>query len=165
MPKVFGFAGFSGAGKTTLLEGVIPHLIERGLKVSVIKHAHHNFDIDKPGKDSYRHRQAGAQEVLLTAGKRWVLMHELRDQPEPSLEDQIKRLSYCDLVVVEGFKKSHIPKIEVWRKANDKPLLHPQDSHIQAIATDTPLENCKVPVLDINNPASVADFAFKMVFG
>lgn len=164
MPKVFGFAGFSGAGKTTLLEKVIPHLTERGLKVSVIKHAHHNFDIDNPGKDSYRHRQAGAQEVLLTAGKRWVLMHELREQPEPTLDDQIKRLSHCDVVVVEGFKKAPIPKIEVWRKANDKPLLHPQDDHIRAIATDTPLDDCKVPVLNINDPAAVAAFAVKMMF-
>ncbi|MDX1668552.1 MAG: molybdopterin-guanine dinucleotide biosynthesis protein B, partial [Limnobacter sp.] len=145
MPKVFGFAGFSGAGKTTLLEKVIPHFTSQGFKVSVIKHAHHNFDIDQPGKDSYRHRAAGAQEVLLTAGKRWVLMHELRDEPEPTLEQQIKRLSHCDIVVVEGFKRSAIPKIEVWRKDNDKPLLHPQDSHIQAIATDCALPDCPVP--------------------
>lgn len=165
MPKVFGFAGYSGAGKTTLLEKVIPHLTERGLKVSVIKHAHHNFDIDKPGKDSYRHRQAGAHEVLLTAGRRWVLMHELRDQPEPTLEQQISRLSHCDVVVVEGFKKAAIPKIEVYRQANQKPLLHPEDVHIRAVATDSQIEGCPLPILDINNPKQVADFAVKMMFG
>lgn len=164
MPKVFGFAGYSGAGKTTLLERVIPEITKRGLVVSVIKHAHHNFDIDKPGKDSYRHRQAGAHEVLLTAGKRWVLMHELRQETEPTLEAQIQRLSHCDVVVVEGFKKAAIPKIEVYRSNNGKPLLYPEDGHIRAVATDSPLQDCHLPILDINDPAVVADFAIKMIF-
>lgn len=161
---MFGFAGYSGAGKTTLLERVIPEITAKGLVVSVIKHAHHNFDIDKPGKDSYRHRQAGAQEVLLTAGKRWVLMHELRDKPEPTLEEQVKHLSHCDVVVVEGFKKAHIPKIEVFRQENGKPLLYPDDHYIKAIASDSSLPGCPIPLLDINNPAEVAAFALEMIY-
>ena len=109
--KVFGFAGFSGSGKTTLLEKVIPLLVARGLNVSLIKHAHHNVDIDKPGKDSYRHREAGCSEVMLVSSTRWALMHELRNEPEPSLEEQLARFSPCDLILVEGYKENAIPKI------------------------------------------------------
>ena len=111
--KVFGFAGWSGSGKTTLIEQVIPAITARGLRVSVIKHAHHGFDIDKPGKDSWRHREAGASEILLVSDQRWVLMHELRGAPEPDLDAQLAHLSPCDLVLVEGFKAVQIPKLEV----------------------------------------------------
>ncbi|MDH4395141.1 MAG: molybdopterin-guanine dinucleotide biosynthesis protein B [Limnobacter sp.] len=161
MPKVFGFAGFSGVGKTTLVEQLIPLLIAKGIRVSVIKHAHHDFDIDKPGKDSHRHREAGAFEVLITAGKRWVLLHELRNEPEPTLSEQLGRLSPCDLVIVEGFKKASIPKIEIWRKANSKPLMYPEDQNIIAVATDEQLDTGKLPLLPLNDPPAIAQFIVK----
>src|SRR5258706_9429006 len=113
--KIFGFAGWSGSGKTTLIEQLIPRLVKRGLKVSMIKHAHHSFDVDKPGKDSYRHREAGCSEVMVVSDRRWVLMHELRGEAEPSLEEQIERVSPCDLLLVEGHKRHPLPKLEVWR--------------------------------------------------
>ncbi|HEX4916870.1 MAG TPA: molybdopterin-guanine dinucleotide biosynthesis protein B [Limnobacter sp.] len=158
MPNVFGFAGFSGVGKTTLIEQLLPLLISKGIKVSVIKHAHHDFDIDRPGKDSYRHREAGAYEVLITANKRWVLMHELRDEEEPTLEEQMLKLSPCDLVIVEGFKRSNIPKIEIWREANNKPMLHPQDPNIIAVACDVEIDCSSLPWLPLNNPPAIAEF-------
>src|SRR5512140_574785 len=120
--KVFGFAGYSGAGKTTLIEALIPRFTARGLKVSLIKHTHHNFDVDRPGKDSYRHREAGASEVMLVCDQRWAIMHELRGETEPPFEEQLARLSPCDLVLVEGFKYSPIPKLEVHRPAYGKPF-------------------------------------------
>jgi len=138
--KVFGFAGMSGSGKTTLIEQIIPRLVMEGLRVSVVKHAHHDFDIDRPGKDSWRHREAGATEVMITAGHRWVLMHELRGGPEPELPEHLRRLSPCDLVLVEGFKRQPIPKLEIHRRAAGKPLLHPDDPHIVAVATDELLD-------------------------
>jgi molybdopterin-guanine dinucleotide biosynthesis adapter protein len=138
--KVFGFAGYSGSGKTTLIEQLIPRFVMEGLRVSVIKHAHHHFDIDRPGKDSWRHREAGATEVMLTAGNRWVLMHELRGAPEPELPEQLRCLSPCDLVLVEGFKQQPIPKLEIHRRESGKPLLYPHDPHIVAVATDEPLD-------------------------
>lgn len=140
MMKVFGIAGYSGSGKTTLIEQLIPRLVIEGLRVSIIKHAHHGFDVDQPGKDSYRHREAGATEVLVTSASRWVLMHELRGGPEPTLEEHLKRFSPCDLVLIEGFKKQDFPKLEVHRKATGKPLLHPTDRHVVAVATDEPLD-------------------------
>jgi molybdopterin-guanine dinucleotide biosynthesis protein B len=136
--RVFGFAGWSGSGKTTLIEQVIPRLVARGLRVSLIKHAHHRFDVDHPGKDSYRHRHAGCTEVLITSGERWALMHELRGEPELTLGATLARLSPCDLVLIEGYKAAAIPKLEIWRAAENKPLLYPHDPHIIAIATDTP---------------------------
>lgn len=138
--RVFGFAGWSGSGKTTLIENVIPCLVARGLRVSLVKHAHHGFDIDQPGKDSYRHRRAGCTEVLVSSGLRWALMHELRGDAEITMKDALARLSPCDLALVEGYKTSAIPKLEVWRASVGKPLLHPQDAQIVAIATDSPHE-------------------------
>lgn len=134
--KIFGFAAYSGSSKTTLIENVLPLLVVRDLKVSVIKHAHHAFDVDQPGKDSYRHRQAGATEVLVSSGARWALMHELRQEAEPELPALLDRLSPCDLVLIEGFKKHAIPKIEIHRAAAGTPLLFPVDPHIVALATD-----------------------------
>jgi molybdopterin-guanine dinucleotide biosynthesis adapter protein len=155
--KTFGFAGWSGSGKTTLIEKLIPLLVQRGLRVSLIKHAHHTFDVDVPGKDSYRHRQAGAAEVLVTSSRRWVLMHELRGAPEPSFEEQVKRLSPCDLLLVEGFKFAPIPKLEVWRKEPGEALLHPNDPHIVAVASDVKVDT-RLPLLDLNDVPAIADF-------
>lgn len=156
MAKLLGIAGYSGSGKTTLLEKVIPLLRQSGLSVSVIKHAHHNFDIDRPGKDSFRHREAGAQEVLIASGHRWALMHELRNEPEPSLEELCARLSPCDLVLIEGYKFSSIPKLEVNRAETGHPLLYPNDPHIIAVVTDR-RESLPVTTLDIDAPQQVAD--------
>src|SRR3954466_6282481 len=155
--KVFGFAGWSGSGKTTLIEKLIPRFVQRGLKVSLIKHAHHTFDVDTPGKDSYRHRHAGASEILVTSSRRWVLMHELRGAHEPSFDEQVARISPCDLLLVEGFKFAPIPKLEVWREATGEALLHPQDPHIVALATDAKVET-KLPLLDLNDDGGIASF-------
>ncbi len=159
--KVFGFAGYSGSGKTTLIEQLIPRLVGRGLRVSLIKHAHHRFDIDQPGKDSYRHREAGASEVLITSDQRWVLMHELRNEAEPTMHEQLRHFSPCDLVLVEGYKQAPIPKIEVYRASVGKPPLHPGDPNIVAIATDAPLDTpleTPLPVLDLNRPDEIVEF-------
>ena len=158
--KVFGFAGYSGAGKTTLIEQLIPRFVQAGLRVSLIKHAHHAFDIDKPGKDSYRHREAGATEVLVTSDRRWVMMHELRDEAQPSLEEQLARFAPCDLVLVEGFKRAAIPKLEVFRPSFERPLLHPDDANIVAIAADAHVETT-LPMLDLNDPAAIAEFIIR----
>ena len=155
--KTFGFAGWSGSGKTTLIEKLIPLLVKRGLRVSLLKHAHHSFDVDHPGKDSYRHRQAGATEVLVTSSRRWVLMHELRGEKEPSFEEQVRHLSPCDLLIVEGFKYASIPKLEVWRAETGEGLLHPNDPHIVAVASDAQVQT-KLPLLDLNDPQAIAAF-------
>jgi len=155
--KVFGFAGWSGSGKTTLIEQLIPRFVKHGLRVSLIKHAHHTFDVDHPGKDSYRHRHAGATEVLVTSSRRWVLMHELRGAQEPSFEEQVKHLSPCDLLIVEGFKYAPIPKLEVWRAETGEGLLHPQDPHIVAVASDTKVDT-KLPLLNLDDDAGIAEF-------
>lgn len=155
--KVFGFAGYSGAGKTTLIEQLIPRFVLDGLRVSLIKHAHHGFDLDRPGKDSFRHREAGATEVFLVSSQRWVLMHELRGQPEPSLDEQLARMSPCDLVLVEGFKYTAIPKMEVHRQANGKPLIYPENTNIVALASDTRLES-PLPWIDLNDVDGIAAF-------
>ncbi|MGH8740407.1 MAG: molybdopterin-guanine dinucleotide biosynthesis protein B [Burkholderiales bacterium] len=155
--KIFGFAGWSGSGKTTLIEKLIPRFAGAGLRVSLIKHAHHTFDVDQPGKDSYRHRHAGAAEVLVTSSRRWVLMHELRGAHEPAFEEQIKRLSPCDLLLVEGFKHAPIPKLEVWRAEPGEPLLHPNDAHIVAVATDARIDT-RLPLLDLNDDVAIARF-------
>jgi len=137
-PRVFGFAGWSGSGKTTLIERVIPRLVARGLAVSLVKHAHHEFDIDQPGKDSFRHRVAGCTEVLVSSSRRWALMHELRGADELTLGAALARLSPCDLVLVEGYKRSRLPKLEVYRAEVAKPWLHPDDPSIVGIASDVP---------------------------
>ena len=155
--KVFGIAGWSGSGKTTLLEKLIPCFTGRGLKVSVIKHAHHGFDIDRPGKDSYRHREAGASEVLLACGERWALMHERRNGPEPALAELLARLAPCDLVLVEGFKQEPVPKLEVYRPENGKPPLFPGRPDIVAVAADVPLDTA-LPVLPLDDMVAIADF-------
>lgn len=152
--KIFGIAGYSGSGKTTLIEKLIPEFRRLGLTVSVIKHAHHGFDIDRPGKDSYRQREAGASEVLLTCNARWALMHELRDAAEPTLNELLAHLSPCDLVLVEGFKQEPVPKLEVFRAENGKPPLFPERSDIVAIASDDLLETA-LPVFPIDDAAAM----------
>ncbi|MDQ8021277.1 MAG: molybdopterin-guanine dinucleotide biosynthesis protein B [Moraxellaceae bacterium] len=155
--KVFGFAGWSGSGKTTLIEGILPRLSRRGLRVSLIKHTHHGFDIDRPGKDSFRFREAGAAEVMLAGEQRWALMHELRDEPQLSLAQLLDRMSPCDLVLVEGFKSAELPKIEVHRPALGKPMLFGEFPNVVAVASDVPLD-IDLPVLDLNLHDDVAAF-------
>ena len=153
--KVIGLAGWSGAGKTTLLTRAIPHLIARGLRVSVIKHAHHKFDVDVPGKDSWLHREAGAEEVLVSSGKRWALMHELRGAQEPPLRELLGKMSPVDLVVIEGYKTDSHRKIEVHRAGNGKPLLFPEDAAIAGIVTDTAVETV-LPTAHLDDIPAVA---------
>ena len=155
--RLIGLAGFSGSGKTTLLAKLLPVLIARGRTVSTIKHAHHGFDVDQPGKDSHTHRLAGASEVLVSSAKRWALMHELRGEAEPMLRDLITRLSPVDLVIVEGFKTQTHPKLEVHRSAVGKPLLYPNDPNIVAIASDTRPTNTPLPFADLNDIEAIAD--------
>ena len=155
--KIFGIAGYSGSGKTTLLEKLIPQFTARGLKVSVIKHAHHGFDIDRPGKDSYRHREAGASEVLLSCNDRWALMHERRDGSDVTLDELLARLAPCDLVLVEGFKQEPIPKLEVYRPEYGKPPLFPERSDIVAVASNVALA-VSLPRLALDDVAAIADF-------
>lgn len=155
---ILGIAGWSGSGKTTLIERLIPLLQVRGLVVSVLKHAHHGFDLDTPGKDSWRHREAGACEVLVSSARRWALLHEVGADEEPGLEQLVSRLSPCDLVLVEGFKREAVPRIEVRREARPAPLLAPTDPWIIAIASDRPLEGEALPVLDLNDAPALAGF-------
>lgn len=154
---LFGIAGWSGSGKTTLIEKLIPEFTRRGMSVSVIKHAHHGFDLDRPGKDSWRHREAGATQVLMLSEQRWVLMHELRDEPEPTLDIQLRLLGPCDIVLIEGFKAAEVPKVEVYREANGKPPLWPENPHVIAVAADADID-CPLPRLGLNDPAAVVDF-------
>ena len=155
--RVIGLAGWSGAGKTTLIASIIPELTGRGLRVSTVKHAHHAFDVDQPGKDSYLHREAGATEVLVSSSQRFALMHELRGEPEPTLNDLLRRLSPVDLVVVEGFKREAHPKLEVYRSETGKDLIHPGDPHIAAIATDAP-GPFPIPRFALGDVAAIADW-------
>ena len=155
--RIFGLAGWSGSGKTTLLTGIIPELTARGFAVSTLKHAHHAFDIDRPGKDSWRHRQAGAREVMVASSRRWALMHELRDSPELSFEELVARMAPVDLLLVEGFKHHRHSKIEVHRPSLGKELLYPGDPSIVAVATDEPFA-AQVPLLPLGDPAAVAAF-------
>lgn len=155
--RIFGLAGWSGSGKTTLLTQVLPRLIGRGLRVSTIKHAHHNFDLDKPGKDSHTHRLAGAAEVIIASSHRWALMHELRGAPEPPLAALVRKLSPVDLVLVEGFKFDALPKLEIHRAENGKPLLQPDDPHIVAVASDAPVAGARGPVFALDDYEAIAD--------
>ena len=156
--KLFGLAGWSGSGKTTLMKALLPELIRHGVTVSTIKHAHHSFDVDQPGKDSYEHRRAGAREVMVASSERWALMRELRGAPEPSLEALIARMSPVDLLMIEGFKRHPHPKLEVHRPSNGKPLLCPDDPHIVAVASDVPLDGIAVPRLALDDVPAIADF-------
>jgi molybdopterin-guanine dinucleotide biosynthesis protein B len=156
-PRVLGLAGWSGSGKTTLLVRLIPVLVQRGVSVATIKHAHHEFDVDLPGKDSYEHRKAGATEVIVASSKRWVQMHELRDKAELSLAALLERASACDLVLVEGFKHERHPKLEIHRPSLGKPPLYPDDSAVVAVATDAALRVPHPQLVDVNDIAAVAD--------
>ena len=160
MMKIFGFAGWSGSGKTTLIEKLIPRFVGAGLRVSLIKHAHHTFDVDQPDKDSYRHRHAGASEVLVTSSRGWDVIPELPGHHEPPFEEQLRRLSPCDLLLVEGFKHAPIPKLEVWRSATGEGLLHPNDPHIVAVASDEKV-GTRLPLLDLNDVEGIAAFIVK----
>ncbi len=153
--RVIGLSGWSGAGKTTLLARIIPHLIAEGLSVSTIKHAHSNFDLDIPGKDSWIHRQAGATEVLISSGRRWALMHELRGAPELRFAELLPMMSRVDLLIVEGFKAGPHPKIEVHRAANGKPLMFPDDPAIVGIAADISVETT-LPLAHVDDIPAVA---------
>jgi molybdopterin-guanine dinucleotide biosynthesis protein B len=159
--KLFGLAGWSGSGKTTLMKALVPELIGRGVTVSTIKHAHHSFDVDQPGKDSYEHRRAGATEVLVASANRWALMHELRGDAEPGLDALVARMAPVDLLLVEGFKRHPHPKLEIHRPSNGKPLLCADDPHIIAVASDAPLNGVAVPRLDLNDVPTIADFILK----
>ena len=159
--QIFGLAGWSGSGKTTLIVNLIPELVGRGLSVSTMKHAHHEFDIDQPGKDSYEHRQAGASEVMISASRRWALMHEVGNEEEPSVDELISRMTPVDLLLVEGFKWHAHPKMEIYRPAVGKPLLQNNDPEIIAVASDEKLKNLSVPVFDLNDIMGIADFIIK----
>src|SRR5690242_21426736 len=155
--RIIGLAGWSGSGKTTLVTKLIPRLIVRGIKVSTLKHAHHGFDLDQPGKDSFFHRAAGATEVIISSAKRWAILHELREEAEWDLGTLVTKMSPVDLVLVEGFKRDRFPKLEIYRAANNKPLIHPDDPRIVAIASDTTLPGVKIPVIDLNDIEAIAD--------
>ena len=156
--NIFGLVGWSGSGKTTLMVSLLPELVGRGLSVSTVKHTHHNVDVDKPGKDSYRHRTAGATEVVLLSPSGWTVMHPLRGAPEPTTEDLVPRLAPVDLLLVEGFKKHRHHKLEVHRPALGKPLLCRDDPTIVAVASDAPADTPDIPVLDLNDIGAIADF-------
>jgi len=156
--RIFGLAGWSGSGKTTLMTALIPELVSRGITVSTLKHAHHAFDVDQPGKDSWLHRQAGAREVLISSQNRWALMHELRGTPEPEFDELVRRMSPVDLLLVEGFKRHPHAKIEVYRPSLGKPLLHPEDPMVVAIASDETLQGLTLPWLPLSDASAVADF-------
>jgi molybdopterin-guanine dinucleotide biosynthesis protein B len=156
--RVFGIAGWSGSGKTTLVVRLLPELIRRGLTVSTVKHAHHGFDVDQPGKDSWEHRQAGATEVMVSSANRWALMHEHRGAPEATLDELLQRMSPVDLVLVEGFKRHPHPKLEVHRPSLGKPLLCREDPHVVAVASDARLDDLPVPLLDLDAVPAIADF-------
>jgi molybdopterin-guanine dinucleotide biosynthesis adapter protein len=156
--RIFGLAGWSGSGKTTLMTVLIPELLARGISVSTVKHAHHAFDVDQPGKDSWRHRQAGACEVMVASERRWALMHELRGTPEPALDRLVAQMSPVDLILVEGFKRDPHPKIEVRRPSLGKPPLYPDDPSVVAVACNEPLPGLALPCLPLSDPPAIARF-------
>lgn len=159
--RIIGLAGWSGAGKTTLAAKLLPALAETGVSVSTLKHAHHAFDVDRPGKDSYVHRMAGAREVLISSANRFALMHELRGRPEPSMGELLAKLAPVDLILVEGFKRERHPKIEVHRVANGKPHLFPSDPMIRAIACDVSPGVVAIPVVALDDVAAIADLVLR----
>jgi molybdopterin-guanine dinucleotide biosynthesis protein B len=159
--RIVGLAGWSGSGKTTLITKLIPRLIARGVKVSTLKHAHHGFDLDQPGKDSFFHRTAGATEVIISSAKRWAILHELREEPEWDLRALVTKMSPVDLVLVEGFKRDAFPKLEIYRAENGKPLIHPDDPHIVAIASDVALPQVRIKVVDLDDIEAIADLLLK----
>jgi molybdopterin-guanine dinucleotide biosynthesis protein B len=160
--RIIGLAGWSASPKTTLITKAIPRLLPRGVRVSTIKHAQHGFDLDTPGKDSFMHRAAGATEVVISSANRWAVLHELRGEPEWNLPDLLAKLSAVDLILVEGFKRDRlVPKLEIYRAANGKPLLFPEDPSIAAIASDGPLPTATVPVVDLNDIEAIADMLLK----
>jgi molybdopterin-guanine dinucleotide biosynthesis protein B len=159
--KIFGVVGWSGSGKTTLLVSLLSEFAGRGFRVSTIKHTHHAVDLDQPGKDTYRHRQAGATEVVLLSSSRWTLMHELRGAPEPTPQDLVSRLAPVDLLLVEGFKRSSLDKLEVFRPGLGQHPLYPSDPSIVAVASDVPLETSPRPCLPLDEPASIAEFIIR----
>jgi molybdopterin-guanine dinucleotide biosynthesis protein B len=159
--RVLGLVGWSGSGKTTLITRLIPLFLSRGVRVATLKHAHHAFDVDQPGKDSYEHRKAGACEVIVSSARRWVQMHEVGDGAEATLAQLLARVSACDLILIEGFKTERHSKMEVFRLATGKTPLHPQDRHIVAIASDQALPSAGVPVVDLNHLAAVADLIYQ----
>ena len=157
--RVFGLAGWSGAGKTTLIERLLPIFAARGLKVATLKHAHHDFDLDQPGKDSWRHRRAGAVEVVVASARRWAIVHELGgDEPEPGLDELLAKISPVDLVIVEGFKRDPIPKLEVYRPELGKPVMAPDDPHIVGVVCKNPVEGLGLPRFDPGELAKIAAF-------
>lgn len=158
MMKIFGIVGSSGSGKTCILEKIIPLIKARGISVSTIKHTHHKFDVDKPGKDSYRHRESGANEVMLASSQRWALLHELRDEVEPEIDDLIKHMTPVDLILVEGFKFNDHPKLEVYRPAHGREPLWPEDLHIKAVASDEKLDTNGLLLIDLNDAEAVCAF-------
>lgn len=157
--RVLGLTGWSGSGKTSLLVELLPLFVARGLRVSTVKHAHHGFDLDQPGKDSWRHRQAGAQEVMLASGQRWALLHEVREDAEPGLAALLDRMTQVDLVLVEGFKADRHPKIEVHRPSLGRAPIWPGRPDIVAVASDAALEGCDRAVLPLDNPPAIVAWA------
>ena len=155
--RIIGLAGWSGSGKTTLITKVIPCLLSRGVTVSTLKHAHHGFDLDQPGKDSFFHRAAGATEVIISSAKRFAILHELRGEAEWDLPDLVAKMAPVDLVLVEGYKRDAFPKLEIHRAANGKPLIQPEDPHIVAVASDIALPDVRVPVVDLDDIEAIAD--------
>lgn len=161
--RVFGVTGWKNAGKTGLMERLVTEITERGFTVSTLKHAHHSFDVDQPGKDSHRHRTAGATEVLLSSGTRWALMHELRDRSEPPLDLLLSKLSPVDLVLIEGYKRDRHPKIEAWRAEAGHALIATEDPTIRAVASDMVLPDLRVPRFHLDDTGRIADFILREV--
>ena len=159
--KVFGIVGWSGSGKTELLIKLLPELIQRGFTVSTMKHTHHDFDMDKPGKDSFRHREAGASQVMVASAKRWALMNELRGEPEPDMDELIGRMTPVDLLLIEGFKRNHHAKLEVFRPSTGKDMISVEDDTVVAVASDEAIDGVEVPLIDLDDVAAVADCIVK----
>lgn len=156
--KIFGVTGWKNSGKTGLVERLVAELTVRGYSVSTVKHAHHSFDVDHPGRDSYRHRSAGAQEVVLSSFNRWTIMHELRGEKEARLDDLLAKMAPVDIIIVEGFKSEPIDKIECFRAEARHPVIYPNDPHIMAVASDTPMPDADRPVFDLSDTDAIADF-------